>query len=294
MTKSISTDRLNLDISDHFFVVLVGVSHPGNIGSAARAMKTMGLSELILVSPENPPDDKSYAMSAGADDVLANLRIVDSLPEALRSAQLVIGGTARPRDMYIQELAPREGIAQAIDYSLAGGKIALVFGRERSGLTNDEIKQCDYLVRIPSNPDYSSLNLAQAVQVFCYELRMQWLDWVESGSEGASPEKPNKLSKRAKHSSHLPATKGVLQDMLAHWSHAFSETGFLQRTNHDRMMSYMEVMFQRAQLTHQEVNIIRGMLRSISGPYSAHSIDQSIDQKAASSQAIDPEARDEG
>ncbi|MEN1940269.1 RNA methyltransferase [Luteimonas sp. MJ246] len=156
-------------------IVLVGTQHPGNIGSAARAIKTMGLRRLVLVAPERYPHADAVAMAAGADDVLDSAGIVGSLAEAVSDCALVIGCTARSRRIQLEELSPRAGAARLLDAQAGGAEVALVFGRERTGLDNDELQLCHAAVHIPANPDYSSLNLAAAVQVLAYELRVATL-----------------------------------------------------------------------------------------------------------------------
>src|SRR5687768_1297518 len=156
-------------------IVLVGTQHPGNIGSAARALKTMGLSRLVLVAPERFPHAEADALAAGADDVLAAAPIHDCLADALGDCRLVLGCTARSRRVALPEQSPRDAAARLLATAAEGGEVALVFGRERTGLTNDELQLCHGAVHIPANPDYSSLNLAAAVQVLSYELRMALL-----------------------------------------------------------------------------------------------------------------------
>jgi len=157
---------------DSIRIVLVATSHPGNIGSAARALKTMGFKRLYLVSPKSFPDKRAIDMAAGADDILDNAVVTDSLQEALTGSQLVIGTSARPRGLGLQGLNPNE-CAELIYSTPDNTEVALVFGREHAGLTNNELLNCHYHMTIPSNPEYSSLNLAQAVQILAYEIRMK-------------------------------------------------------------------------------------------------------------------------
>lgn len=152
-------------------IVLIETSHSGNIGSAARAMKTMGLTQLCLVSPKSV-DEQSYTLSAGAENIVKNARVVDSFDEAVDDCSLVIGTSARLRHLQNTLIEPRECAEKVVAYK---GKIAIVFGRERIGLTNEELLKCHYHLNIPANPDYSSLNLAMAVQLVSYELRMAFL-----------------------------------------------------------------------------------------------------------------------
>ena len=152
-------------------IVLVNTSHPGNIGAAARAMKNMGLSELCLVDPKEFPSAEATARASGADDLLAAAGVVGRLDEALSGASLVVGASARSRTLPLPMLDPRE-CAELIMQQPADERSAVVFGRERTGLSNEELDRCHYLVQIPTNPDYPSLNVAAAVQVIAYELRM--------------------------------------------------------------------------------------------------------------------------
>lgn len=155
-------------------IVLVETSHTGNMGSVARAMKTMGLTNLWLVNPLVKPDSQAIALAAGASDVIGNAQIVDTLDEALAGCSLVVGTSARSRTLPWPMLDPREcGLKSVAEGQHA--PVALVFGRERVGLTNDELQKCHYHVAIAANPEYSSLNLAMAVQVIAYEVRMAWL-----------------------------------------------------------------------------------------------------------------------
>src|SRR5690242_8233019 len=156
-------------------MVLVGTQHPGNIGSAARALKTMGLSRLVLVAPERFPHAEADALAAGAGDLLLAARVHADPAEALADCRLVLGCTARDRRIALPVLSPREAAARAAAVAGAGGEVALLFGRERTGLDNAELQLCHAAVHIPANPDYSSLNLAAAVQVLAYELRLALL-----------------------------------------------------------------------------------------------------------------------
>src|SRR5690606_38535701 len=170
-------------------IVLVGTQHPGNIGSAARAIKTMGLRELVLVAPERFPHADAAAMAAGAGDVLDAARRVPTLAEAVADCRLVLGCTARSRRIALEELLPREAAARAVATAAApaGTPAALVFGRERTGLDNHELQLCHAAVTIPADPDYSSLNLAAAVQVLCYEVRLAMLGLQDAVAPAHAP-----------------------------------------------------------------------------------------------------------
>lgn len=162
-------------------IVLVQTFHPGNIGAAARAMKTMGLSELVLVNPRAFPDDEATRMAAGAADVVGNARVVGAVDEAVADCVQVIGASARLRSLPLPHFDEPDVMAKSALDNARGAPVALVFGRERSGLTADEIRSCTHQVSIPANPDYGILNLAQAVQILAYELHRAWRTREDSG-----------------------------------------------------------------------------------------------------------------
>ena len=155
--------------------VLVGTQHPGNMGAAARAMKTMGLSRLVLVAPEKPLDEEAFRRSAGAEDVLGDAPVVATLAEAVADCRFVLGCTARSRRVQLEELLPAVAAQRVLAKAAEPAEVAFVFGRERTGLTNEELQLCHAAVHIPSDPAFSSLNLAAAVQVLAYEVRMRLL-----------------------------------------------------------------------------------------------------------------------
>jgi TrmH family RNA methyltransferase len=169
---------------DNIRFVLVGTTHPGNIGAAARAMKTMGLSNLHLVEPLHYPNAEATARASGADDVLAKAVVHNSLVDAIAGCQQVYGMSARLRHLPVPIVNPREAV-EKIQQVEDDAHIAIVFGREHSGLTNEELDRCQHLINIPANPDYSSLNLAAAVQVLAYELKMTFDPTIEVGRIGA-------------------------------------------------------------------------------------------------------------
>jgi tRNA (cytidine32/uridine32-2'-O)-methyltransferase len=230
---------------DKIRVVLVNTSHTGNIGSAARALKTMGLSQLILVDPVTPPDGKSSALAAGAGDVLANAHIVPTLEEAIADCGLVIGTSARSRTNPTPTLWPRECGIKLIQ-EVSEYPVALVFGRENNGLSNDELKLCNFHVCIPANPDYSSLNLAAAVQTLCYEVRMAFLekDKLETAEQA------------------YPLSQD-LERFYVHLEQSLSRTGFIVKNHPGMVMDKLRRLFNRARLESLELNILRGILSSI-------------------------------
>jgi tRNA/rRNA methyltransferase len=231
---------------DNIRIVLCRTSHPGNIGSAARAMKTMGLSHLYLVTPRAFPHETSYAMASGATDVLENITVCDTLEDALQGCSLVIGLTARKRELSHAAVTPRMAATEALAVA-EDSEVALVFGGETNGLSNEELIRCQRLAHIPANPEYSSLNLAAAVQVLAYELRM-------GAEEIVLP-----VAKRID-----PATHDEIEGFYGHLEQAMIATGFLDPAQPKRLMSRMRRLFTRAGLQKEEVNILRGMLSSIS------------------------------
>jgi len=223
-------------------IVLSRTSHPGNIGAAARAMKTMGFRELVLVAPRHFPHADAVAMAAGAADVLEEARVVETLQEALADATLAVGFTARGRDLSHAPAALRDLSAEILAAS-GEGVVALLFGNETSGLSNDELLRCQRLAHIPANPAYSSLNLAAAVQVACYELATGagTLALPASGSGEA-------------------ATGEDLEGFFAHLESSVQEAGYVDAENPGRFMERMRRLFARSGLERSEVRVLRGML----------------------------------
>ena len=226
-------------------VILVGTSHPGNIGSTARAMKTMGLSPLYLAEPRCEVDGQSIALAAGASDILKHLVKVDSLEEAIADCSLVIATSARSRTLDWPMLDPREAGQKLVTEGLTG-PVAIVFGRENHGLTNEELQQCTYHVAIPANPEYSSLNLAQAVQIICYETRVAHL----AQTEAPQVEEEYPLS-------------ADLERFFVHLESTLSSTGFIIKNHPGQVMTKLRRLFSRARIESQEMNILRGILTSI-------------------------------
>ena len=227
-------------------VVLVGTSHPGNIGSTARAMKTMGLSTLYLAEPRVEPDGHSIALAAGASDILKHLVKVDSLAEAIADCSLVIATSARSRTLDWPMLEPRQAGVKLATEALKS-PVAIVFGRENHGLSNEELQQCTYHVAIPANPEYSSLNLAQAVQIICYETRVAHLAQKDVAEEELT-EYP------------LAADQ---ERFFAHLETTLLSTGFIIKNHPGQVMMKLRRLFSRARIESQEMNILRGILTSI-------------------------------
>ncbi|MEZ0232931.1 MAG: RNA methyltransferase [Methylophilaceae bacterium] len=225
-------------------IVLCQPSHPGNIGSAARAMKTMGISQLCLVAPEKFPHDEANALACGAVDLLENAQIFNSLEEALTGCTLVIGLSARKRQLSHELVQIHEAANRAWNIA-QDQKVALVFGTEMSGLSNAELDLCQLLAMIPTNPDFSSLNLAAAVQVVCYELRMASLQDAASTIAAA----PMPL-----------ATSDDTEGLYRHLEETLVKIGFLNPAEPKRLMQRIRRMYARTKLEKEEVNILRGIL----------------------------------
>ncbi len=226
-------------------IVLSHTSHPGNIGAAARAMKTMGLGALYLINPKSFPDKEAEARAAGAWDVLNTAKVCGSLDEALSGTVLAAAITARPRDLAHEVFDSYQG-AQELCNHARQHPVALVFGTEMSGLTTLEVSKCQIIVHIPANPDYSSLNLASAVQVMAYELRMAL---PEIGSL------PQPMG--------TPASFDEIELFVRHLEQSMINSGFLDPQEPKRLLQRMRRLFARARLEKEEVNILRGILSAL-------------------------------
>jgi len=231
-------------------IVLVGTQHPGNLGSAARAMKTMGLSRLVLVAPEKAPNAESLALAAGADDVLEAAVTCDTLAQAVADCRLVLGCTARSRRVQLEELLPREAAARCVTEVAGGAEVALVFGRERTGLTNDELQLCHASVHIPANPEYSSLNLASAVQVLSYELRLALLEAQARQGDAAD------VAERR----DPPASHAEMESFFAQLAETLDAIDFHKGRAPESAMRKLRRLYLRAGLDAREVRILRGIL----------------------------------
>jgi len=231
-------------------VVLSRTSHPGNIGAAARAMKTMGLSRLVLVAPRYFPDPQAEAMAAGATDVLEAARVCATLEEALAGTVFATAMTARRRELATEPLWVREAMAEvAAQLSRAAdGEVAIVFGNETSGLSNEELALCPRWAMIPCNPEWTSLNLAAAVQIACYELR---LAKVGAGDTPLVADVGDR------------ATFDEIEGLIGHLESAATASGFLDPASPKRLMHRLRRLFSRAGLEKVEVNILRGLIASL-------------------------------
>ena len=231
---------------DAIRIVLVETSHPGNIGGSARAMKTMGITQLYLVNPKSFPHPAAIELSAGADDVLNQAVVVDSLDEALRGCQLILGTSARPRGIALSGLTPRE-CGEHIAGLPDDTKVALIFGREYAGLTNEELLKCHYHIHIASNPDYSSLNLSQAVQILCYEARQAILNPKAMVTYQEDP----------------LASSEAIHLFYDHLREVLIDIGFLKLTSPRRLLERLRRLFNRVKLEEMEVNLLRGILTQV-------------------------------
>ncbi len=225
-------------------IVLIDPSHPGNIGSVARAMKNMALADLVLVRPRSFPHAEATALAAGADDVLADARVVASVAEAIADCAFIAGTTSRPRSYHWEFSTPRDVAARIV--GLGDTRAALLFGSERYGLGTEDLRHCNVLVRIPANPEYCSLNLAMAVQLLAYEL----------------------FTARERPQSHMQleqplAAAGDLEHFYDHLHRVLHEIDFEDKTGH--LMDRLRRLFNRAQMDRNELNILRGILSAVQG-----------------------------
>ncbi|MDX1460021.1 MAG: RNA methyltransferase [Xanthomonadales bacterium] len=225
-------------------IVLVETTHPGNIGATARAMKVMGLSRLHLVQPLHFPHADATARASGADDILKHATVHDSLESALGGCSLVLGTSARLRSLSMPQFDVREAAGQALDEP-GEADVAILFGRERHGLTNEQIQRCHRLVHIETNPEYGSLNIAQAVQLMAYELRMAAL-----GLEG----------KALPPTDWQPVDAGQMELFYQHLEQTLLEIEFLNPAQPKKLMMRLRRLFNRARPDQNEINILRGIL----------------------------------
>ena len=231
-------------------IVLCRPSHPGNIGAAARAMKSMGLADLRLVAPGRYPAPEAQWMATHAADVLLNSKTHENLESAISDCVAAFALSARPREWSTQVLHVRAAAARAVELN---GRVAFVFGNESAGLTNDEMLACQYLVRIPANPEFTSLNLAQAVQVVAYEL------FMASGCVSLQETMERK---------EKPATVEDLEGLYAHLERAAVESAFFDPASGSKLRTRWRRLFSRSGLEREEVNILRGLLNALQDPKS--------------------------
>jgi tRNA/rRNA methyltransferase len=251
--------QVNTDLFKQLRFILVETSRAGNIGAAARAMKTMGYSDLVLVNPrfDNAlQDPEAVAFASGAQDILSGARVVASMAEALDGINYAAAVSARLREFSPPVLTPREVAGQlAAQPELHA---ALIFGNERFGLPNELVEKCNVLINIPANPEYSSLNLSQAAQVLAYECRMALLDGAPSARQPAGD--ANEIGFHGE-----AASIEQIEGMYAHLEQSLVQIGFLDAGNPRKLMPRLKRLFARAQLEKEEVNILRGIARHIAG-----------------------------
>jgi len=245
-------------------IVLVGTTHPGNIGAAARAMRTMGLDRLCLVAPREFPSDEATARAAGAGEVLANARVCMTLDEALAGCRFVVGASARLRGLSWSTVSPRE-VAPRLLAECGDGEAAVVFGRESSGLSNDELASCHALLHIPTDPGYSSLNLGMAVQVVAYELHLAML---AAAAPAPAQERLDPL-----------ATVEDLERFYVHLERTLVDAGFLNPANPRHLMLRLRRLFSRALPEEKEVRILRGILTALEPRPSGAATDEAPDAR---------------
>jgi tRNA (cytidine32/uridine32-2'-O)-methyltransferase len=228
-------------------IVMVGTTHPGNIGAAARAMHNMCFSNLVLVDPKCRLGEIAYSRASGANEVLDNRRIATSLPEAVKDCSLIIASSARKRSLSWPEITPQQTAEKIADLD-SESRVALVFGPEHSGLSNEDLQLCQYMVNIPTNADFSSLNVASAIQIICYEVFKISLGTDEQ--QQSSTQEP-------------VATSKEIEGYFRHLEQVMTTTEFLDPENPGLLMQRLRRLYQRFELSKHEVNILRGILSSV-------------------------------
>jgi tRNA (cytidine32/uridine32-2'-O)-methyltransferase len=231
---------------DKIRIVMINTSHPGNIGAAARVMKNMGLTRLYLVQPKSFPDPQAEAMASGADDILQQAVVCDSFQQALEGCQLVLGSTARERKLQHDFIDARQAGIQTVSES-GQNEIAVVFGRERTGMTNEELGYCHKLIHIPTNPDYRSLNVASAIQILCYEIMM-------------AHEQQTFQYRELEQGDDSYASSEAMEGYYQHLEQTLADIGFLNRQQSPQLMPKLRHIYNRIRLKTEELNILRGIL----------------------------------
>lgn len=241
-------NKIKMSMLKNIRIVLIETSHSGNIGSTARAMKTMGLTDLVLVAPKQGVDDQAIALAAGAEDVVKSAVVVENFSQAVADCSLVIGTSARLRHLQNSLIEPHECGGKAINHAISG-KVAIVFGRERVGLTNEELLKCHYHVTIPANPDYASLNLAMAVQLISYEIRMAYLATQREENQKMTQTQPDVYPKMQELDYFFTRTEQLYQSL-----------GFIQNQG---VMQKLRRLYGRAEVEKTELHILLGMLSAV-------------------------------
>jgi TrmH family RNA methyltransferase len=240
---------VNQSILNHIRIVLVETTHPGNIGAAARSMKSMGFINLHLVQPKYFPHAEATARAAGADDILENARLHDSLSAALKDCVMVFGTSARLRNLSCPVVDPDEAVVEILDFADNGSPLAIVFGRESSGMTNEELDRCNKMIIIPTSDNFSSLNLASAVQIMCYELFKAITVDIDRFKQ---------MKGRVE-----TVTNEELNKFYEHLQECLLEIGFLDPDRPRKLMRRLKQLFNRAVLDQNEYNILRGILTAV-------------------------------
>lgn len=240
-------------------IVMVNTTHPGNIGAAARALKTMGLANLYLVSPLDYPNANATWRAAGATDVLHQASVVATLEEALSGCSLVLGTSARQRRIPWPLLNARQA-GEMVARQAGREQIAILFGREDRGLTNDELQQCHYHIEIPANEEYGVLNVASAIQVIAYEIRMAMLALVNQPT--LSADQPQMMIETVRWDENLATTR-EMSLFFEHLEQTLSQLEFYESDNPRQLLTRLRRLFMRARLDQMEVNILRGILRTV-------------------------------
>jgi tRNA (cytidine32/uridine32-2'-O)-methyltransferase len=246
----------NTDLLANIRIVLVNTSHPGNIGSAARAIKTMGLEQLYLVNPRFFPDKEASVLASQATDILEKAVVVNTLAEAIHDCSLVVGTSPNVRTLPWALMTAREA-APVVVKEAQQQSVAIVFGSEKYGLSNEELRCCQYQVEIPTNPVYNSLNLAAAVQVICYEIRMAWLSLLPLAGEGG------RRADEGGEEAEKFSTTDELERFYEHLNQTLHQVGFLQTHVPNQVMERLRRLYARTRVEVKELNILRGMLSAI-------------------------------
>jgi len=250
-----------MELLNRIRIVMVNTSDSGNIGAAARAMKTMGISDLVLVEPKEFPTAKATARAAGAADVLYKAKVVPTLDEALADCQMVFGASARMRTIPWPLMTPREA-TQLVLNEPEGASIAIVFGREDAGLTNEELRRCHYHICIPGNESYGVLNVAAAVQVICYEMRMAVLTQQQEQVDGAPAAKPVMPLEISDWDEPLVSAEDM-ERFMKHFEETLLDIGFFDPNNPKQLMTRARRLFMRTRMDRLEMNLMRGVLSTV-------------------------------
>ena len=255
--SEITTIEHSMSSLANVMIVLVEPTHPGNIGSVARAMKTMGLSRLVLVNPKKYPHYEATKLAAGAESILLNAQVFATVDEALSQCSMVIGTSVRDREVTWPTFTPRETAKRVHSHmEMPERQVAILFGRESSGLTNAEMDLCQSQIRIPANDEYNSLNLASAVQIIAYELRMQFIECsrpIDSGS----------INDSSKNDRQVAATKQQRDGHIEHLQKTLEALDFIKAKPPTVLMRKLTRLYSKAMLTVEEIQILRGILSSV-------------------------------